>query len=75
MKKVFLKYILFAVLFVFAGLSYIQASGSTINNLQVDIIKRVECKYGQCSAIAKLTKKRCKHCVSKRGDTKCWQHD
>jgi len=35
----------------------------------------VECKYGQCHATAKSTKKRCKHCVSNKGDSFCWQHD
>lgn len=32
------------------------------------------CKHGQCTAIAKSTEKRCKHCVSNEGDLYCWQH-
>lgn len=34
----------------------------------------LDCKYGQCKAIAKSTKKRCKHCVSNSGDSYCYQH-
>ena len=34
-----------------------------------------ECRYGQCHATAKSTGRRCKHCVSNRGDYYCWQHD
>ena len=34
-----------------------------------------DCKYGQCHGIAKSTGKRCKHCVSKRGDKYCYQHE
>ena len=35
----------------------------------------VNCKYGQCKATAKSTGKQCKHCVSNRGDSYCWQHN
>lgn len=34
-----------------------------------------ECHYGQCHAKTKSTGNRCKHCVSKPGDTYCWQHE
>lgn len=37
-------------------------------------IDNVECKYRQCDAIAKSTKKRCKRCVSKESDYQCYQH-
>lgn len=33
-----------------------------------------ECKYGQCYGTAKSTGKRCKHCVSNKGDKYCYQH-
>lgn len=32
------------------------------------------CKYSQCKATAKSTGNRCKHCVSNKGDSFCWQH-
>ena len=35
----------------------------------------VNCKYGQCQAIAKSTGQQCKHCVSNPGDLYCWQHN
>ena len=44
---------------------------SIINNTKTEI---AACKYGQCTAIAKSTKKQCKHCVSNEGDLYCWQH-
>tara|TARA_B100000795_G_C22558981_1_gene345542 strand:+ start:114 stop:335 length:222 start_codon:yes stop_codon:yes gene_type:complete len=56
----------------------ISAFSPALNNesVNVDINSEfVECKYGQCYATAKSTEKRCKHCVSKEGDTYCWQHD
>lgn len=34
----------------------------------------ISCKNGQCKAIAKSTKKQCKNCVSKRGDSYCSRH-
>ena len=33
-----------------------------------------DCKYGQCEEKEKSTGKRCKHCVSDKGDSYCWQH-
>lgn len=38
------------------------------------IKKETICNNGQCQAIASLTAKRCKHCVSNPGDIYCWQH-
>jgi hypothetical protein len=38
------------------------------------VTEAVECEFAQCKAIAKSTKKRCKRCVSSRGDTYCYQH-
>lgn len=52
-------------------------SFSTVNlesNINKTKTETVACKYGQCSAIAKSTQKRCKHCVSNEGDLYCWQH-
>ena len=37
-------------------------------------VESIECKYGQCNAIAESTGQRCKHCVSNQGDLYCWQH-
>lgn len=34
----------------------------------------VACNYGQCRATAKSTGNQCKHCVSKSGDSYCYQH-
>jgi hypothetical protein len=34
----------------------------------------VNCKYGQCQAIAASTGQQCRHCVSAPGDLYCWQH-
>jgi hypothetical protein len=33
-----------------------------------------DCTYGQCSATAKSTGERCRHCVSNSTDIYCWQH-
>lgn len=41
---------------------------------KIEKVANSDCKYGQCEATAKSTKKRCKHCVSEQGDTYCWQH-
>ncbi len=71
-----MKNLLFSLLLTFGLL------GFTTNNVitpDVQIAKKstetVECKWAQCSATAKSTGKRCKHCVSEKGDTYCWQHD
>jgi len=36
---------------------------------------REDCVIAQCTANAETTGQRCKHCVSNRGDSFCWQHD
>lgn len=58
-----------AVTVLFANPSYV----STTTNL-VLVEASQDCNYGQCQAIAKSTKKQCKHCVSNSGDLYCWQH-
>jgi|TARA_R110000751_G_scaffold301415_5_gene413826 hypothetical protein len=70
-KKIFLGVSLFVAL----GISYsfiIPESVELISNQST--IEKVECTYGQCHAKAKSTGKRCKHCVSNKGDKNCWQH-
>jgi len=51
-------------------------SFTTLNNNPKETTEQsiVTCKYDQCHATAKSTGKRCKHCVSKKGDKYCWQH-
>lgn len=44
----------------------------TTNSSQAENV--LKCKYDQCHATAKSTGKRCKHCVSNKGDLYCWQH-
>ena len=58
-----------AVTVLFANPSYV----STTTNL-VLVQASHDCNYGQCQAIAKSTKKQCKHYVSNKGDLHCWQH-
>ncbi len=36
--------------------------------------KEYNCKYRQCTAIAKSTGYQCRHCVSNSWDYTCWQH-
>ena len=43
-----------------------------INNLEIS--ESAQCRFSQCTATAKSTGQRCKHCVSNSGDTRCWQH-
>lgn len=50
--------------------NFIPESGASQSIENVDY----ECKYGQCYGTAKSTGKRCKHCVSKKGDKYCYQH-
>ena len=60
------------------ALSLVFVLGSFVTYTSTSIPNKVEtydCKYGQCMATAKSTGKRCKHCVSNRGDRYCWQHD
>lgn len=47
------------------------SNNSEISNYKKEII---ECKWSQCQATAKSTKKQCKHCVSEEGDLYCYQH-
>jgi hypothetical protein len=71
MKKYFLTFLLFlavGISFSFSSLENNIVSFDTVN------IESYECKYGQCHATAKSTGKRCKHCVSNKGDSNCWQH-
>lgn len=66
MKKILLPIIIVGLL------SFTDYNFSVIKNAEK--IETVECKYGQCEAIAKSTEKRCKHCVSNEGDKYCWQN-
>jgi hypothetical protein len=68
MKKLL---IAFALLLSLASL---QASNYSIQPTMENLTKASDCRYGQCSATAKSTGQRCKHCVSKSGDLYCWQH-
>ena len=43
-------------------------------NIKEDSVENVECKIRRCNAIAKSTEKRCKRCVSNKGDYQCYQH-
>ena len=65
-------------LILFLALAIIGLSSYTVNSeteiYSQNTIENVECKYDQCHATAKSTGKRCKHCVSKKGDLYCWQH-
>ena len=65
-----------SLLVLFAGVS--QASSITTKNpsVQSSVVNAEpsQCNYGQCYATAKSTGRRCLHCVSKPGDSYCWQH-
>lgn len=73
MKKIF--YIAFVAFGLF-GFNQYTLEKSKDNNPDkiIEVIDTADCKYGQCLATAKSTKKQCKHCVSNRGDDYCWQH-
>lgn len=66
------------LLFLLGAISVIGLSSYSVDNLsansQVNATQEYECNYGQCQATAKSTGKRCKHCVSNRGDRYCYQH-
>jgi hypothetical protein len=47
---------------------------TTNKNSVVALQDNLECRYGQCQAIAKSTGYQCRHCVSNSGDSYCWQH-
>ena len=51
-----------------------ESNKSSVNNSESNDLYCITCKYDQCHATAKSTGNRCKHCVSKQGDTFCWQH-
>ncbi|MQP25150.1 hypothetical protein GFJ94_08740 [Flavobacterium sp. LMO8] len=67
MKKILL-YSLFLGLLSFSTLNLERSENKTTRT------NVVSCKHGQCKAIAKSTKKQCKNCVSKRGDSYCSRH-
>jgi len=73
MKNLILKISVVTVLAI-SSFTYLNASSQVNTSSQVSIDQKVECKYGQCHAIAKSTGKRCRHCVSNAGDLTCWQH-
>jgi hypothetical protein len=57
------------------SLASLQAGSFSVSSVQTtQSIESLDCKYGQCYATAKSTGQRCKHCVSKSGDSYCWQH-
>jgi len=70
------KYFVSAVVYAFIGLSFAFTSDNHFRTtIENQVIELVNCKFGQCQAIAKSTEQQCKHCVSKKGDSFCWQHD
>jgi hypothetical protein len=57
------------------GLTTLQATSTVSPKIKLkNLVEVSDCRYGQCSATAKSTGARCKHCVSKSGDLYCWQH-
>jgi hypothetical protein len=60
----------------FALMSFSAMPSFTTESVASQSIENIdyECKYGQCYGTAKSTGKRCKHCVSKKGDKYCYQH-
>ena len=72
MKRHLIPFLLcLALMFTGLSLDFAKINDRNSTALVEDFSK---CKYGQCEAIAKSTKKRCKHCVSNKGDNYCWQH-
>jgi len=66
---------LFILAFFLIGIARLQASDYRTSNANLFANEKInDCRYGQCSATAKSTGLRCKHCVSKSGDLYCWQH-
>lgn len=65
-------------LLLFAGASKTSADTTKANpkspSATVSTNEEVNCRHGQCLAIAKSTGERCKHCVSNPGDLYCYQH-
>lgn len=69
-----MKKILILTIFLI-GIAGLQASDYRIGNTNSFANERInDCRYRQCSATAKSTGQRCKHCVSKSGHLFCWQH-
>lgn len=68
MKKIYL--LIFLAIIAVGSFSF--SSDFKVNSTTDSEV--VECKIGQCSAIAKSTGQRCKRCVSKAGDSNCSQH-
>jgi len=74
MKHFYLSIILFVILIV-VGISVQKTENPIDASAETAIVLSIEkCKYGQCYATAKSTGNRCLHCVSKSGDSYCWQH-
>jgi hypothetical protein len=71
MKKIILSFLLFLALGISYSFSSIESNKLVRNEISIE---NYGCKYGQCTATAKSTGNRCKHCVSNKGDSTCWQH-
>jgi hypothetical protein len=56
----------------FGAFSFSTDIKTNLNNIEVS--ESAACRFSQCTATAKSTGQRCKHCVSNAGDSKCWQH-
>lgn len=56
-------------------LSFTSIDTSKNNKSQLYSYSFLDCKYSQCQTTAKSTGNQCKHCVSNKGDSYCWQHD
>ncbi len=65
MKKIFL---LFLLTFSLVSFSFNPIKENKKNSSELN------CRYGQCQAIAASTGNQCRHCVSNNGDWYCWQH-
>ena len=72
MKKIILILSFFVALSISYSFSSIESSTLILEKVNNE---DSVCKYAQCSATAKSTRNRCKHCVSNEGDVYCWQHD
>jgi len=56
----------------FGALSFSSDVKTNLNNIEVS--ESAACRFSQCKATAKSTGQQCKHCVSKAGDSYCYQH-
>lgn len=68
-----MKKILLVVLLLGTTFTVTEARNTSTNSVSVKN-NLIECRYGQCQATAKSTKKQCRHCVSNDGDKFCYQH-